>query len=128
MSCHWRHSPVRDPNEMYGDFLTDKIRPVGTRALDGNETRTDVKPLNDISQTLTTLSPADDKNLPEFAKGLEQFMTWIPYVPIIQTTYPFMFGTKYWTGWPTNDNRYTVAANWWSQFRFVIGKLQPAGS
>ncbi len=128
VSCHWLHSPVRDPNEMYGDFLTEKIRPVGTRALDGNETRTNVQELNDISLKLATLSPTDDANLPEFAKGLEQFMQWLPYVPIIQTTYPFMFGTKYWTGWPTNDNRYTVAANWWSQFRFVIGKLQPAGS
>ena len=41
-------------------------------------------------------------------------------------TYPFAFGTEYWTNWPTADNNYNIAANWWAQFLFVIGGITPA--
>jgi peptide/nickel transport system substrate-binding protein len=54
------------------------------------------------------------------------FMGQAPAVPIIQTIYPMMFNTAYWTGWPTADNPYTIPVTWWSHFLFAIGSLQPA--
>ncbi len=39
-----------------------------------------------------------------------------------------MYNTRYWTGWPTEDNPYTIPANWWGQFLFVIGTIKPAGA
>ena len=38
------------------------------------------------------------------------------------------YNTAYWTGWPSEEDPYTIPANWWGQFMFVIGRLQPSGS
>ena len=64
---------------------------------------------------------------PVFNDALTTFMTELPAVASIQTTYPMFYNTKYWTGWPSAEDPYTIPANWWGQFMFVIGALKPAG-
>jgi peptide/nickel transport system substrate-binding protein len=76
---------------------------------------------------LDTIDPEDEANRPIFNDALTAFMTELPAVPSIQTTYPMFFNTRYWTGWPSADDPYTIPANWWGQFMFVIGTIQPAG-
>ena len=69
----------------------------------------------------------DPKNKPLFDQGLETFLKNLPALPVIQTIQPFIFNTTYWSGWPTQENRYNISANWWAQFMFVVGNLKPTG-
>lgn len=127
ISDYWICGNVFDPAQLYVDYETQYKVPIGTRATNGNRTRTDYAPLNDVAVKLDTLDPKDPKNMPEFNKGLEAYMQLLPSTPVIQTTYPFLYSTKYWKGWPTQDNQYTIGACWWGQFLFVYGKLEPTG-
>jgi peptide/nickel transport system substrate-binding protein len=129
ISDHWICGNVFDPFQLYQQYLERDFKPIGTRTQGGhNETRTDDKALNDIALKLENLDPKDPKNMPAFNQGLEAYMQYLPSTPIIQTTYPFLYSTKYWSGWPTQDNQYTIGACWWGQFLFVYGKLQPTGA
>lgn len=129
ISSHWVCGVAFDPAQLYVKFLTQDYKPVGQRAQpDHNETRTRIPELNDIALQLDKVNPEDPKNKPLFDKGLMAFMSNLPAIPSVQTTYPFAFGTKYWKGWPTEQNDYNIAANWWAQFKYVIGTIQPAGS
>jgi peptide/nickel transport system substrate-binding protein len=126
LTSHWLCGVSLDPAQLYSKFLIRQYKPIGERALqDNNETRTQIPELNDIALQLEQVNPDDEANKPLFDQGLEAFMKNLPAMPSIQTTYPFAFSTKYWTSWPTADNNYAVAANWWAQFLFVIGGIQP---
>jgi peptide/nickel transport system substrate-binding protein len=46
----------------------------------------------------------------------------------IQTIYPQIYSTRYWTGWPTDENPFAIPTNWWGQFLFAVGALQPTGA
>lgn len=125
VSSHWLCGVALDPAQLYTQYLTRKYEPIGERTTQGNQTRTQISELNDIALELESLNPEDPENKPKFDQSLEAFMSNLPAMPSIQTIYPFIFNTAYWTNWPTDDNRYNIAANWWSQFLFVIGSLEP---
>jgi len=129
LTSHWLCGVALDPNQLYGKFLIRQYKPVGTRTpQDNNETRTQVQELNDIALQLEQVNPDDASNKALFDQGLEAFMKNLPAMPSIQTTYPFAFSTQYWNNWPTADNNYNIAANWWAQFLFVIGTVTPAAA
>ena len=52
----------------------------------------------------------------------------MPAMPSIYTIYPFAYSQEYWTGWPTAEDEYNVGANWWAQFLFIIGAIQPVAA
>jgi peptide/nickel transport system substrate-binding protein len=62
-----------------------------------------------------------------FDQALESFYKDLPLIPTYQTTYPAVFHTTYWTGWPSDNNLYQVPLDWWGQFLFIIGNLKPTG-
>jgi peptide/nickel transport system substrate-binding protein len=129
ISSHWLCGVALDPNQLYIKFNARQYKPVGTRTIEnGDETRSKIPELDDIAAKLEQVNPDDAANKPLFDQGLEIYYKNLPAMPTIQTTYPFAFGTEYWTGWPTADNDYNIAANWWAQFLFVIGAIQPAGA
>jgi len=129
LTSHWLCGVALDPNQLYGKFLERQYKPIGERALqDNNETRTRIPELNEIALQLEQVSPEDEANKPLFDQGLEEFLRNLPAMPSIYTIYPFAFSQEYWTGWPTNDNPYNIAANWWAQFLFIVGQLEPAGA
>ena len=74
------------------------------------------------------MSPEDPANKPTFDKALDIFLSELPAVPSIQTVYPMLYSTQYWTGWPSEEDPYTIPANWWGQFLFVVGSVTPTGS
>jgi peptide/nickel transport system substrate-binding protein len=125
VSSHWLCGVALDPAQLYTQYLTRKYEPIGDRATQGNQTRTQIPELNDIALELESLDPEDPENKPKFDQGLEAFMSNLPSMPSIQTIYPMIFNTAYWTNWPSEDDRYNIAANWWAQFLFVIGNLEP---
>lgn len=125
INAQWMCGLVFDPVQMYSQFMIRDYVPVGERAL-SNRTRTQLPEFDELVAQLETVDPTDNANLPLFDQALELYYQGLPVIPSAQTRFSFMFNTSHWTGWPTNENRYNVAASWWSQFRFVIGELQPA--
>lgn len=127
ISSHWLCGVSLDPGELYSQFETQYYQPIGTRSTQGNATRTRIAELDQIATQLDNVSPEDAKNKELFDKGLEMFMKELPAFPSIQTLYPLAYNDTYWKGWPTQDNQYSVPANWWTHFRLVISKLEPTG-
>ncbi len=128
LDSHWVCGFQFDPNQLYDDFHSRNFVPIGERANQGNQTRTQVQELDAIIERLEVANPEDPAAKPLFDQGLDIFLEHSPCFASIQTIYPFMYNTRYWTGWPTEDNPYTIPANWWGQFLFVFGTVQPAGA
>jgi len=129
MTSHWLCGSALDPNQLYSQYEDRLYKPIGQRVASGitNPSRTRIPELNAAATKLDGANPDDPQNKALFDQGLEAFLKNLPALPVVQTIYPFLFNTTYWTGWPTQDNRYNISANWWAQFMFVIGKLQPTG-
>lgn len=125
INAQWMCGLVFDPVQMYDDFLIRDYVPVGERAL-GNRNRVQLPEFDELVTELETLDPTDEANKPKFDQALQLYFQGLPVIPTAQTMFSFIFNTSQWTGWPTNEDRYNIAASWWSQFRFVIGRLQPA--
>jgi len=129
ISCHWICGMQFDPNQLYGAFHSRGYVPIGERANqgDGSATRLQSPELDALIDQLDVIDPEAEDSKPVFNDALSAFMTELPAVASIQTTYPMFYNTKYWTGWPSAEDPYTIPANWWGQFMFVIGALKPAG-
>jgi peptide/nickel transport system substrate-binding protein len=128
LTCHWVCGMQFDPNQLYGGFHSREYVPVGERAEgDAASARLQSPELDALIEQLDTIDVEAPESKPVFNDALSVFMTELPAVGSIQTTYPMFYNTAYWTGWPSADDPYTIPANWWGQFMFVIGALQPAG-
>jgi peptide/nickel transport system substrate-binding protein len=124
----WICGNTFDPGQLYTNFEIRKYVPIGQNAFSNqNQFRVKDKTLSDLAVKIDNIDPNDPKAKATFDQALEAYYKTLPWIPVYQTTYPSFFNTSYWTGWPTNDNLYNVPSNWWGQFMFVIGKLQPAG-
>jgi peptide/nickel transport system substrate-binding protein len=131
LTSHWLCGMQFDPNQLYRGFHSRNYFPVGERANRGGDagnTRFKNAELDAAIEKLEAADPTDAAARPVFDQALDLFMSQAPAVPIIQTIYPMMFSTAYWTGWPTADNPYTIPATWWSHFLFAIGNLQPTAA
>jgi len=46
-------------------------------------------------------------------------------VPAVEKTFVQTFSTKYWKGWPSQENMYIVPFNWWPTFFFILARIEP---
>jgi peptide/nickel transport system substrate-binding protein len=122
----WICGNTFDPGQLYTDFEIRKYVPVGQLA-NNNQMRIHYQALSDLAVKIDNVDPGSSGAKALFDQTLEAFYQDLPEIPIYQTTYPTFYNTTYWTGWPTNENLYQVPSNWWGQFMFIIGKLQPTG-
>ncbi|HEV2527028.1 MAG TPA: ABC transporter substrate-binding protein [Thermomicrobiales bacterium] len=127
INAQWMCGLVFDPVQMYDDFLMRDYVPVGERAI-SNLNRVQLPEFDEVVTRLEAADPADPANKPDFDRALELYFEGLPVIPTAQTAFSFLYNTKTWTGWPTPEDRYGIGASWWSQFRFVIGRLQPAAA
>lgn len=127
ISSHWLCGVSFDPDQLYTTFEMSKISPIGQTAVNGNNVRLHDQTLSDLATKLDSMDPTSAGAKDLFTQALTAYYKALPAIPIIQTTYPTAYNTTYWTNWPTNENLYQVPANWWGQFLFVIGKIQPTG-
>ncbi|HEX4215245.1 MAG TPA: ABC transporter substrate-binding protein [Candidatus Dormibacteraeota bacterium] len=124
----WLCGELIDPYQLYYQFQSKFALPIGKLAANANEDPRLTDPTFDkaVSQ-LGKLSPTASEATPYFHSALNRWFHDMPAVPTIQTLYTQQFNTTYWKNWPTNSNIYTVPDNWWGQWLFVLGKIQPAG-
>jgi len=119
---------VFDPGQLYSGFEIRYTAPIGQDAsVGGNVQRVRYKDLDTLAVQLDTNDPTRTSTKAVFDQALESYYKNLPLIPTYQTTYPAVFNTTYWTGWPTDDNLYQVPLEWWGQFLFVIAKLTPTG-
>ncbi|HZR39213.1 MAG TPA: ABC transporter substrate-binding protein [Ktedonobacteraceae bacterium] len=124
----WICGQVLDPGQLYTQFEVRKTKPIGQDASTGGNTlRSQYKDLDTIANQLDSVDPTDPKNKALFDQALEAYYKDLSLIPLYQTTYPTIYNTTYWTGWPTDDNLYQIPSNWWGQFLFVVGNLKPTG-
>ncbi len=128
LTCHWICGMQFDPNQLYQGFHSRGYKPVGERSEgDAASARLQSPELDALIEELDVINVDAPESQEVFNDALTVFMTELPAVASIQTVYPMFYNTAYWTGWPSADDPYTIPANWWGQFMFVITSLQPAG-
>lgn len=128
LTSHWVCGMAFDPNQLYSGFHSRNYVPIGERANQGGDagkTRFQNAEFDALIEQLDTTDPEDPASKPVFDQALDVFLSELPAVASIQTVYPMVYNTQYWTGYPSEDNPYTIPANWWGQFLFVIGTVKP---
>ena len=128
LTSQWLCGEVYDPWQLYNQFNDAYYVPVGKNANVDNQVRLKDPTFTKYINQLGNMSPDAKEAKPVFNKALNQFYKDLPVIPTIQTIYASIYNTTFWTGWPTADNVYQVPSNWWGQWMFVIGKLQPTGA
>src|SRR5690606_14243658 len=128
ISSHWICGMQFDPIQLYGWYHSDNYFPVGERTNRGNAVRLQSDELDALIDELETLDPEGEASRPTFDEALTVFLNELPTVASIQTIYPVFFSTSVWEGWPTEGDPYSIPADWWGHFLFVIGNLKRAGS
>jgi peptide/nickel transport system substrate-binding protein len=127
MTIHWLCGMQFDPNQLYAGFHSRNYKPVGERTEgDAASARLQSPELDALIEQLDVIDVNAEASKTVFNEALAVFMQELPAVAPIQTTFPMLFSTAYWTGWPTPEDPYTIPANWWGQFLFAIGRIKPA--
>lgn len=107
VESHWLCMGQTDPAGTYAQPWwpledEDSPTPIGERAT-RNQMRANLPEFRELSERLQTVSPEDVEN-PTYREGLELFFRELPVVPTIQTLYPYVFSSEYWTGWPDEQS------------------------
>lgn len=127
ISSQWVCSVSWDPNQLYVGLQGKYAKKIGVNSVGRNQVRLNDPKLDELSQRLAVMNPESPEAKPLMKQALAEYYKRLPVIPVIQTAYPSYYNTTYWKGWPTGDDLYQVPNNWWGQFMFVIGKLQPTG-
>lgn len=127
LTTEWLCGELYDPWQVYELFSSANYVPVEKTATESNFVRLQDDDLDADVAELGTMSPDDSGAEEVYDRALANWFDVMPVIPTIQTTYTHNFNTKYWTGWPTEDDLYQVPNNWWGQFMFVIGSLKATG-
>lgn len=111
---------------LYNFYLYHSMfyKPIGESAW-GYELRWTNPELDEIIDEMITLPPDDPRAIELVRQAYEIQREELPFIPIVEAKYAMVYGTKYWTGWPTDDNMYQVPYPWWPTTLFVVLNLKP---
>jgi peptide/nickel transport system substrate-binding protein len=126
ITSHWFCGNWQEPPMTYVDWQAWRIKPVGERATSGNWVRLNAPELDAATEQIEVMSPDDPAIVDLYREAFRQYMTYMPAVPVVQTTFVMPFNSHYWKGWPEEGNIYAVPFTWWCEFRFVLFDLKPA--
>lgn len=116
-----------DPGELYEDWQSAKVVPIGKNAADKNKQRFTDQKLDQLYTQVSQLDPNSPQAKPLFDQLLEIYFEKLPLIPVIQTGYPQHFNTTFWSGWPSDQDPYQVPCNWWPHFIFLLGRVKATG-
>lgn len=97
--CLGLTDPARTYSQPWYPEEGTELPPLGTRIETDNTMRANIPEFEEINERLQTVSPDDVEN-PVYREALELFYKELPVIPTVQTLYPFVFNTTYWSGWP----------------------------
>lgn len=104
----------------------DYVRDIGTPASSNKGRYVD----DDLSVLIDTLRaiPADDPQIvPVGTDILKQLVEGLPVIEMFGTSKFVPVNETYWQNYPTAENYYEGPWWWWSNFKFIAAKLEPAG-
>ena len=81
--------------------------------------------LDEIVDKAATMSPEDPRLKPLYKRAIEILLEELPYIPAVEKTFHQIYSSKYWTGWPSKDNMYTIPFLWWPTTIFILFNLKP---
>jgi peptide/nickel transport system substrate-binding protein len=79
-----------------------------------------------LANEVNALEPGDPAIDGLFAEAFEIWVTEQPALPLYQQARVVPFSTRYWDGWPTEQNPYTQPATHWASALLMILTIQPA--
>jgi peptide/nickel transport system substrate-binding protein len=103
----------------------DYVRDNGTPA-SSNQGRYVDDELSALIDTLRTI-PADDPQIvPVGTDILKELVEGLPAIEMFGTSKFVPVNETYWTNYPSADNYYEGPWWWWSNFKFIAARLEPA--
>lgn len=127
LRSEWGCCSVLDPYQTYQDYRGSNYKPIGQSTTVGDDVRLKDAKLDALIARLGSMSPTSAEAAPLYRQALDEWYAQMPVIPYLNTLYPHMSSTTWWTGWPTNEHLYQPPNNWWGTFLFVIGNLEPSG-
>jgi len=102
------------------------VVPTGQTA-PGNRQRYKSDRISNLIDQLSPLKPTDPKIVPLVNELNKAFVEEMPWIPMFGTSKFVPTDTYYWTGFPNSKDPYFGPWWWWSNFPFILHKLQPTG-
>jgi peptide/nickel transport system substrate-binding protein len=68
----------------------------------------------------------DPKNVEYGTALLQELVKGMPLIPMFGTSKFVPVNTTYWKNYPTADNYYEGPWWWWSNFKYIVARLDPA--
>jgi peptide/nickel transport system substrate-binding protein len=121
----WLCGASVDPIELYQNYVSSRVMPVGELATRGNQMRLTNPKLDAIVAKLA-VTGLDDPAVNQLYQ--DAFDAWCESpagVPLVETYYTFGFNSKYWSGMPTPEKLYTDPANWHGPIMFIAFNVKP---
>ncbi|MBZ0291165.1 MAG: hypothetical protein K8L99_01235, partial [Anaerolineae bacterium] len=130
MTSHWVCGAWLDALELYQNYTSDQPIPRdGERVPGGSNYIGFEDPAFDAAVAqLKVVSPDSPEAQQAYVDALDAWMAAMPAIPVVQTIYVMPWNTSYWTGWPVEDNMYTVPFTWWATFYKVPFNLTRTSS
>jgi len=118
-----------DPVPTLDVFHSKWFAPIGNTSgspgIQGANPRYRNPELDAIIDELWTI-PLDDPRVPDL---LEQAFYIVQKacitVPVVEKMFVQTHSTKYWVGWPSENNMYIMPFNWWPSWFFVLANIKP---
>jgi peptide/nickel transport system substrate-binding protein len=126
LTSHWFCGDWAEPPLTFANWKHTNIMPIGERATAGNEVRLNAPELTAVMEQIEVTSPDDPAIEELYREAFRLYLTYLPGIPVVQTTFVMPFNTHYWTGWPEEGNIYAVPFTWWPEFKFVLFNIEPA--
>lgn len=113
-----------DPYAWLEGFHSKYAMPAGESA-DLNRVRYVNPEYDALLDELTGLLPDDPRAKEVLAKAQELYMKDLPVIGTLQTVTANTFDTKYWKGFPSEEDPYITPFHWWPHFLFTLLNVEP---
>ena len=116
---------VPDPFVRMEGWHKDYVRPNGTPT-SSNQARYANDRLSALIDDLRAIPSDDPEIVPLGTEILKEIATGLPVIEMFGTSKFVPVNETYWSNYPSADNAYEGPWWWWSNFKFIVARLQPA--
>jgi len=107
----WWHERYVSPNGQPASFNRERYRsPEVSRIID----------------QMARLPVTDPKNVEQGTALLQELVKGMPVIPMFGTSKFVPVNTTYWKNYPSASNYYEGPWWWWSNFKYIVARLEPA--
>lgn len=108
-------------------FHERRVVPVG-KASDGNGVRWKNHTYSQSVDGMANLPLGDKRIEPLFLTATREWLRDLPFFPAAHAKKLYSNNTRYWTGWPTTEDRYIHPPRVWNSSHMIIHNLRPTAS